>query len=185
MGNQTARHFHLLGVRRREEEYAGLVRRRRTPMLRAALMLGCTLADAEDAVQATLLQAYVHWSKLQRADNPDAYLYRMLLNSVRADARRAARRKERSAARPIEDTEGGSDFGEEIQMSDALTRVLKQLSREHCEVLLLRFYLDMSVDDCAVALGIAPGTVKSRSSRAVAEFSRLVPDIHSLEGHER
>src|SRR4051794_26350585 len=57
---------------------------------RSAIVLGCTLDEAHDLVQATLVRCYTAWSKVQRADDPDAYVYvyRILLNCHRDSRRR-------------------------------------------------------------------------------------------------
>jgi DNA-directed RNA polymerase specialized sigma24 family protein len=45
-------------------------------------------------------------------------------------------------------------------------------------VLVLRFFLDLSVDESAAILGCAPGTVKSLTSRAVGNLRRqLAPEL--------
>jgi DNA-directed RNA polymerase specialized sigma24 family protein len=45
------------------------------------------------------------------------------------------------------------------------------MTREHREVLVLRFYADLSERDTAVALGVPAGTVKSRTARALATLA--------------
>ena len=57
-------------------------------------------------------------------------------------------------------------------MSDrsSLTAALAALSDGQRAVLVLRFYEDLSEADTAAVLGIAPGTVKSRVSRALARL---------------
>jgi DNA-directed RNA polymerase specialized sigma24 family protein len=45
------------------------------------------------------------------------------------------------------------------------------MSAAHREVLVLRYYADLSESDIAVVLGVPPGTVKSRAARALRELS--------------
>ena len=66
-------------------EYAGA--RWRT-LVRSAVLLGCDLQDAEDLAQATLLRCYVKWARVERADDRDAYVARMLINLHRQSRRR-------------------------------------------------------------------------------------------------
>lgn len=56
-------------------------------------------------------------------------------------------------------------------MADAVHRALRELSPSHREVVVLRFYAQMSEAQTAQFLGIAPGTVKSRHARALARLA--------------
>ena len=59
----------------------------------------------------------------------------------------------------------------EVDVSDAVDRALDGLSPEHRAVIVLRFYAHLSEQETADALGIAVGTVKSRTSRALAALA--------------
>ena len=73
----------------RFEEYAAA----RWPVLfRTALLLTGDRAAAEDLAQATLVKVFASWAKVRRADSPDAYVRRMLVNEFVSDRRRTARR---------------------------------------------------------------------------------------------
>ena len=79
-------------------------------------------------------------------------------------------------------TENLPDQGEDADPTGgiAVRRALAALSPERREVLVLRFYADLSERDTSAALGVAAGTVKSRTSRALAALAPLVeaPDAH-------
>lgn len=60
-------------------------------------------------------------------------------------------------------------------MSDAIHRALGELSKVNREVVVLRYYAHLSERQTAEVLGIAPGTVKSRLSRAL---DRLADNNH-------
>ena len=57
-------------------------------LVRSAIVLGCTLDDAQDLAQTTLVRCYTAWPKVQQAADRDAYVYRMLLNCHRDNRRR-------------------------------------------------------------------------------------------------
>ena len=57
-------------------------------LVRAAVRLGCARHDAADVVQTALARCDVGWSKVSRADNRDAYVYRTLVNALRYSQRR-------------------------------------------------------------------------------------------------
>ena len=151
-------------------DFTTYVAQRRTRLVRTAVLLGCPQPDAEDVVQAALLKCYRSWRRVARADRPDAYVHRVLVTTL-ADAR--ARRWHGEL--PTEELPEATDHGDEGWASGiAVRRALAALSPEHREVLVLRFYADLSERDAAAALGVAPGTVKSRTSRALAALAPLV-----------
>jgi len=63
-------------------------------------------------------------------------------------------------------------------------RALATLSAEHREVLVLRYFADLGERQTAEVLGVAPGTVKSRTARALAALSAH-DDIAALAGERR
>lgn len=151
-------------------DFTTYVARRRTRLVRTAVLLGCPQPDAEDVVQAALLKCYRSWRRVARADRPDAYVHRVLVTTL-ADAR--ARRW--VGEQPTEELPEPLDTADPDWASGiAVRRALAALSPEHREVLVLRFYADLSERDAAAALGVAPGTVKSRTSRALAALAPLV-----------
>ena len=98
---------------------------------------------------------------MTEADQPDAYVYRILVNALR-DAR-ARRWHGEVPTDVLPETAVESDLATGL----AVRRALAAMSREHREVLVLRFYADLSERDTADALGLPAGTVKSRTARAL------------------
>lgn len=137
-------------------------------LVRSAIVLGCTLDEAHDLVQATLVRCYTAWSKVRRADDRDAYVYRMLLN-----CHRDSRRRRWWGERPTDvlPDQGVPDSTTQVDVTDAVHRALRELSKGHREVVVLRYYANLTEQQAAQVLGIAAGTVKSRLSRALAQLS--------------
>jgi RNA polymerase sigma factor (sigma-70 family) len=100
----------------------------------------------------------------------------MLLNTLR-DARRSSWWTRRSDV-TVEATVPGGDFGERVALADAVHRALAVLPRAQREVVVLRYFVQLTEAQTANTLGIAPGTVKSRLSRSLA---RLAADDHLLD----
>jgi RNA polymerase sigma-70 factor (ECF subfamily) len=146
--------------------------------------LGLTLGDADlgrDAAAEGFARALQRWSKVARYTNPAGWVYRVGLNWARS-RRRRTRREElgvtiEGAALPVPPQSG------------ELIRALRELSLDHRTVVVGRYYLDWSEAQLAAALDIAPGTVKSRLSRALAQLAQLLetpfdaPIHDSAEGH--
>jgi RNA polymerase sigma-70 factor (sigma-E family) len=146
-------------------EFEQYVAARRTGLVRSAVLLGCPQADAEDVVQAALLRCFRHWRRVQRADRPDAYVYRVLVNTLRED-----RARRWHGERPTEALPDRVEHPDHVT-GLAVRSVLAGMDRGQREVLVLRYYADLSEADIATVLGIAPGTVKSRASRALRELA--------------
>lgn len=126
-----------------------------------------TLRDPEgaaDAVHEALARAYARWDDVSRYANPAGWVYRVALNWARSRLRQRVR--EVLTARPargvVEEMPSPSD--------PAVDLALRGLPVEQRAVVVLRLYLDWSVDDVAGALDVAPGTVKSRLSRALGRL---------------
>jgi len=135
---------------------------RRPTLVRAAVLLGCEPSLAEDLVQATLVKVTRHWKRISRANEPDAYVYRMLVNAFR-DSR--ARRHVGEV--PAETLPEADVADVDLAAGLAVRRALATLSREHREVLVLRFFADLTEGDTATGLDVPLGTVKSRTARAL------------------
>lgn len=129
---------------------------------------------AEDIVQETLLRAWTHPEAL----DPDrgsvrAWLFAVARNLV-IDAVRArqARPREVGEDRLGEDWAGsvpdpGHDAYEQTLDALQLAEALGTLSEEHRSVLVETYYRGATVAEAAKALGLPPGTVKSRTYYAL------------------
>ena len=137
-------------------------------LVRSAVLLGCTVHEAEDLVQVVLIRCYVSWPKVERARDRHAYVYRMLLNA-QADSRRRMWWRE-TPHRDLPETVT-ADVGLPVDDGDILRRALARLPAAQRQVVVLRYYADLSEERTAAVLGIARGTVKSRLSRALADIS--------------
>jgi RNA polymerase sigma factor (sigma-70 family) len=126
--------------------------------------LALTLRDAELAAEATdeaMVRAYQRWRRVGSLDNPAGWAYRVGLNWARSRQRRAWRSLPVAA---IADAAGP----EQTPVDDEVAGAVALLPANQRAVVVLRFHLDWSVDQIAVALRVPPGTVKSRLHRALA-----------------
>lgn len=130
-----------------------------------ARALALALDDRElgrDAAAEALSRAWSRWSSVSQMDNAAGWVYRVGLNWGRSRLRR--HRREVTTAFPPELGASAADF------DDGLAAALAQLSADHRAVVVARYYLDWSEATTADALGIPPGTVKSRLSRALTQL---------------
>jgi RNA polymerase sigma-70 factor (sigma-E family) len=147
-----------------DDEFAEYVAARWPRLVRAAVLLGCTPHEAEDVVQAALTRCLVKWSKVQRADDRDAYVHRILVNTFIDQRRRMWRREVPTEQLPDTAQTDGADATVDAV---GLDRALAALGEDQRVAVVLRYYLDLTEAQMASALGVAPGTVKSRVSRAL------------------
>ncbi|MEU4789321.1 SigE family RNA polymerase sigma factor [Micromonospora tulbaghiae] len=128
---------------------------------------------AEDAVANALVKLYPRWRKLER---PDLYVKTMVYRAAIDETRRPWRR-ERSAgdATPdvtVRDTAATTD--ERMRLRAALETVP---ARQRAAVV-LRHYLDLSLEDTAAVLGCTVGTAKSQVSRGLAKLRESLGGEH-------
>lgn len=152
-----------------EADFDAFVGSRYDRLRRAAYVLTGDVHAADDLVQTTMVKLLRHWSRVAAADDPDAYLFRKMTHTYRSGMRRRWHREHPHADMPT-----GVNTGRAESATDAVTErhavvaALKTLSPAHREVLVLRFMADWSEARTAVELGCSVGTVKSRTSRALA-----------------
>ncbi|MCU1364500.1 MAG: putative polymerase subfamily sigma factor [Ilumatobacteraceae bacterium] len=136
--------------------------------------LALTLRDAElaaDAVDEAMARAYERWTHVETLDNPVGWVYRVGLNWSRSFLRRAGRPTPIWLVTPATAVdERGTD--------PAVDRALGELSVEQRAVVVCRLLLGYSEAQTAQALGIRPGTVKSRLNRATSRLHVSLAHLH-------
>jgi RNA polymerase sigma-70 factor (sigma-E family) len=145
---------------------------RRGLLVRTAYLLCGDWHRAEDLVQQALTKLYVAWPRVAGGGGEDAYARQVLLNAARDDWRRSRRRPEVPTERH-DDLAAPEDPHED---RDALRAALARLSPGQRQVVVLRYWLDLSVDDTARDLGITTGTVKSQAARALGRLREALGD---------
>lgn len=148
----------------RDQQFHEFVADRRGRLLHTARLL--TAGDmflAEDLVQTALTKLYVSWSAFRRADNPDGYVRRVLVNALTDERKRIWRRFERPVAQ-LPDLSGP----DAMRDSDPeLARALGELPPRMRAAVVFRFFYELDVAETAEALGCSAGTVKSQTARAL------------------
>jgi len=133
--------------------------------------LAITLNDPElarDAAAEAMTRAYQRWDEVALLRNPAGWVYRVGLNWARSRLRKFRREVRRhdldlDRAAPLR-----------VETDPRLEAAMAMLSVDHRAVVVLRFHLDWSEATTAEALGIAPGTVKSRTSRALSRLAKAL-----------
>jgi RNA polymerase sigma-70 factor (sigma-E family) len=160
---------------REKQEFAAFVAQYGHGLKRLAyLMLGDDHA-AEDLAADALLAAWRHWGRVSRADQPLAYVRRILVNEVSGHFRRQAR--ELGILRDLRLTTTQSaqdpDGAAVIDVRSTLMRLPPR--RRAC--LVLRHGFQLTEHEVAETLGISVGTVKSQTSKAMTQFRREIDTV--------
>jgi RNA polymerase sigma-70 factor, ECF subfamily len=138
---------------------------------------------AEDAMQQALVEI---WRKLPTLRDPerfDGWSYRFL---VHACYREAKRYRDSYRELPGETNIASADGTAAVNDRDQLERGFRRLSLDHRAVVVMHYFLDLSIEDTAASLGISVGTAKSRLNRAMARLRvALRPDLVSGSRPER
>jgi RNA polymerase sigma-70 factor (sigma-E family) len=165
-----------------DASFEDFVNTRSTALLRTAVLLTGDRGHAEDLLQIALLRTARHWSKAR--DAPDAYVRKVLVNLSHDRRRNLFRRPREAPLPPDPDLLRGSDPGiDRVAERGAIMRALAALPTRQRQVLVLRYFEDLSVEDTAQLLGCTTGTVKSYASRALYRLRELLGDPIVEEHH--
>lgn len=158
---------------RREREFTDFYAGSVVTLRRTAYVVVRDWDLAEDLVQQALTKLYVAWPRVQMPTRM-AYARRTVVNECLSHVRR--HRPETPTAelpdRPLERDEAAPD----------LTAALLVLPARQRAIVALRFLDDLPVTEVAAALGVAEGTVKSQTSRALETLRRHLPELALTAG---
>jgi len=158
------------------QAFAVLVRHHQRAVYAVAWGLTRNAADADDLAQEAFVRAWQALGRFRAGEPLRPWLARIVVNQALSLFRRRKRRPE-SALEPL--LESGRQFGGGDDPADLaagregmaqLEAAFEELSVEHQAVLVLRAVEELSYGEIADALGIPPGTVMSRLSRARTEL---------------
>ncbi|MFC4049763.1 SigE family RNA polymerase sigma factor [Actinomadura syzygii] len=164
---------------REQPDYVAYVRERSPRLLRTAYLLCRDWALAEDLLQTALVKAWRAWRRIE--DDPDPYVYRILVNTHASWTRRRWR-GERPTERPADGPDPADGIGaaeDKAVLWDALGR----LPHRQRATVVLRYFEDLSESQVAAALGCSVGTVKSQTSKALAKL-RVDPSVLASASRE-
>ncbi|HEX7299559.1 MAG TPA: sigma-70 family RNA polymerase sigma factor [Solirubrobacteraceae bacterium] len=145
---------------------------------RVACLAGGSAAEAEEAAQEGFVKAWRALPRFRAGAPFRPWLLAIVANEAR-NRRRATGRRARLALRAAEVAERGPDAGGgpspeahvlAAARREVLLAALRDLDDRDRAVLTCRYLLELSEDETAAALGCRRGTVKSRTSRALARL---------------
>ena len=159
-------------------------------LVRLAMVMTGDRATAEDIVQDAFLGLYRRWDRLTDVTAPLAYLRVSVVNGCRTTLRRRSRFAlwpRTSADDTLDELVPVAGFGPQARLAEsaeasmllseeqrAVAGALRKLPQRQREAVVLRYYLDLSEEETAQVMGVARGTVKSATHRALAAVGRIL-----------
>jgi RNA polymerase sigma-70 factor (sigma-E family) len=150
-----------------EEEFREFAAAVQGHLRRSAFLLCGDWHLAEDIVQTAFVKIFRVWRRVRRVDNQLAYarqvVYRCFLDQYRKEKKQLPTVSMEGLAEP-------AAAASDDPFDGVVLEVLAGLPAGARAVIVLRFWEDMSVEQTAAVLGVAQGTVKSQTSRAVGQL---------------
>lgn len=128
---------------------------------RALYLLTGNASEADEIAQEALVRVYERWDRVCRMDSPEGYLYRTALNLHRSRVRWLT-----SRARQLLQPAAADDPADTVQRRDRIARALGSLPAGQRGAVILVEWLGMDTETAAQVLGIKPGSLRARLSRA-------------------
>ena len=148
-----------------EEHYASLVR--------MARLLVDDRETAEDVVMEAFTSLYRRWMAIRDPGEAHRYIRSCVLNGARSQLRRRRLRRRHERGNPqYEENPDGLETSE-VDRS-AVTQLLATLPYRQRQVLVLRYFVDLTEAQIAYELGISPGSVKTHAWRGLAALARAL-----------
>jgi len=162
-----------MAAERSTAELEGFLAERADHLLRTAVLLTGSREAGEDLLQTAVERLLRRWRRFD--GDPEGYLRRTLCNLATDGYRRAGRwrHKERLLRTELRQAQ---DVTDDVDLRDALVRLLWQLPARQRAVLVLRFWEQLTDAETAAVLGCAEGTVKSAVSRGLARLRELASE---------
>jgi RNA polymerase sigma-70 factor (sigma-E family) len=166
---------HLIQARDPAREITALYHAHALGFVKLAVVMTGDQSAAEDIVQDAFLGLHRRWNALADQDKALSYVRSCVLNGCR-QLHRVRYRRERIVLDPPADAESAEDVAVLGEANRQVLAAIRQLPPRQREAVVLRYYLDMTEDQAAQAMGVSRGTVKSATSRAVAAVGRMVKE---------
>ena len=164
----------------KDDEFTDFVAAHGAQLLRTACLVTGDSHLGEDLVQTTLAKAYGSWSKVRTADEPMAYVRRIMVNSHLSVLRRFMSGEQVIEVVP---DRGTGDAQTAHADRDEMRRALVQLSPRVRTAVVLRYFEDLSEAETARVMGCSTPTVNNHVGKGLAALRALLtPETTSAPG---
>jgi len=168
-------------VRGDSAAYEEIVQRYQQIAFRTAYVVTGSAADAEDAAQEGFVKAFRALDRFRLDADFRPWLLRIVANEARNRVRSSGRRHQlelrlSEGFRPGDAAPSPEAVAVAHDERRRLLAMVNALSDDDRLVIASRYFLELSGEETAAALGIPEGTVKSRLSRALARLRTHVEE---------
>ena len=160
-----------------DTQFAALTRRHVDAAFRLAWAILGDSADAEDAAQDAFAQAWRKRRSLRESASFGAWFDRILVNVCRERLRQRAHGRVRLVAVELAEEPAVGDDSRGAGLRRDVGRALAMLDADHRIVVILRYWVDLTIDEIAVRVGIPAGTVKSRLHYALRTLRPSLEEV--------
>ena len=165
-------HTVALDDHQRRQALERLVSTQQRRLFHIALAIVRDPGEAEDAVQESFLVAWRRWDSVRDEDKREAWLTTICVHHC---YRRRRLLHRWTLGRAAETAAVAEQTGLHGSLLD-LDRAQAKLSRQQRAALVLSYQQGYSADQCALVMGISPGTVRSHLARALATLRKEMSD---------
>jgi RNA polymerase sigma-70 factor (sigma-E family) len=158
-----------------EDEFVGYYNAQARQLRRTAYLLCGDWHLAEDLTQTVFTKLYQSWHRIENRDALDGYARRVLVRAFLDERRRPWQRE-------YPTTPGSASLDTVSQPETVpderglLRAALQQIPKRRRAVLVLRFWMDLSIEQTAELLGCSAGTVRSQASRGLNDLRCVLGD---------
>jgi RNA polymerase sigma-70 factor (ECF subfamily) len=135
--------------------------------------------DAEDATHDAVVQAWRALGSLRDTSRFEPWFQRILVNVCRDRLRK--RRRQPVTELAVAGLHTTADRFRDVDDRLALDRAFAELSPDQAITVVLRFHMDLPLDDVAARMGVPVGTVKSRLNAALGRLERGLTGAEVIE----
>ncbi len=158
-------------------DLAGAYREHYAPLVRLASLLLDDVGSCEEVVQDAFVRIWRQGAELRSPDKLPAYLRSAVLNGARSRLRRRlVQRRHLATVPPPAPRRAAEEDALAADPDLAVLDALRRLPDRQREVLVLRYYLDLSEAEIAATLGISAGSVKTHAHRGLATLASRLED---------
>ena len=164
------------------DAFGALVGRHQRAALRVAAVISGSTEEANDIVQDAMIKVHEGIQSHRGTGSVRSWMLRIVANQAKNHVRgrvRRLHRDDRVARRELRVVVGADDGVSRREEHEELAAALHRLRTSDRAVLGCRFVADLTESETAEVLGIARGTVKSRTSRALGRLRTELGEVSS------
>ncbi|MFE2884633.1 SigE family RNA polymerase sigma factor [Streptomyces sp. NPDC059272] len=153
-----------------EREFREFVAARSRSLLHTTYLLTGDWEQARDLLQTALASTARRWSRLRDRQQPETYVRRVIYHAQIDRFRLLSWGKETVTDTVPDSPTQAADWADTVVQRHDIMTALRQLPKRQRAVIVLRYFEDLPDAEIAEILGIAQGTVRSQTHKALASL---------------